>query len=142
MDIAGVYQRSRVAGAADHDALRERLVICSGRLISLRSLRAPLLRRERNKTIGATDFKLCRPARRAVLTVTDGLGLDAVEVIKMRDQRDAAEDAGHPDGNENQNCKVGHKTSREYKMSSFQSLRVGMRTLFEIPCVFSFAAIL
>ena len=142
MNVAGVYQRGRVAGAANHDALWEWLVICPGRLISLRSLRAPPLRRKGNKAIGLANFALCRPARRAVLAVADGLGFNTVEIVQVRDQRDAAENAGHSDGNNNQNCKVGHKTSRECKMSSFQSLWVGMRTSFVMPCAFSLAAIL
>jgi len=69
--------------ASYHYTLRERL---RRRRIASGSLPPPQLRRKRIVLVCSAYFLLSRPSSRSVLTVTDCLCLDVVDVIYVREQ--------------------------------------------------------
>ena len=120
MDISRVHKRrcaELTAATADHNALREcflgRCIFllsesfllndpnCCWRFSSHRLL-TPFLRRERNVFVSLADFAFRCPPCCTVLTVANGFGFYAVEIVDVGNYSNAAENTRHYSADKNQ----------------------------------------
>ena len=126
MNISCINKCRCVAHTAHHNALRQRIAVFIGGCFMILCLFSPSFRCKRNVLIGLSDFRFCCPSCRTVLTVTNCFGLDAVQVIHIGKQCNAAQHTEHNGSDNNQSCNTRHSSSTSLSSgnnrSSFQSL--------------------